>query len=64
MMRATRLLAQDDEQIAQIACAVGFINDGQFGRDFRRLFGLTPPYFRRALRFTSPSWIDPHDRLA
>jgi AraC-like DNA-binding protein len=50
MKRAAHLLTRDDEQVAQIAFAVGFNDNSQFGREFRELFGFTPRAFRSLLR--------------
>jgi AraC family transcriptional regulator len=50
MKRAAHLLTRDDEQVAQIAFAVGFNDNSQFGREFRELFGVTPRAFRSLLR--------------
>jgi AraC-like DNA-binding protein len=50
MKRAAHLLTRDDEQVAQIAFAVGFNDNSQFGREFRELFGFTPRTFRSLFR--------------
>jgi AraC-like DNA-binding protein len=46
---AIRLLAETDEQVAQIAYAVGYQNPGELNRVFRHYFRCTPRQFRRIL---------------
>lgn len=44
---AVREVAYSTEQIAQIAYHHGYEHAGQFNRDFRKTFGVTPRRFRR-----------------
>ncbi|MGI9240481.1 MAG: helix-turn-helix domain-containing protein [Verrucomicrobiales bacterium] len=48
--RAKDLLENTDEQVIDVAYAVGFEDTGNFTRMFRRVAGLTPIEFRRSLR--------------
>ncbi|MGJ5674484.1 MAG: helix-turn-helix domain-containing protein [Nostochopsis sp.] len=45
--RAQKLLMQNQQSIANIALQVGFANQSQFGRHFKRLTGVTPKQFFR-----------------
>jgi AraC-like DNA-binding protein len=47
MRPALRRLADSDEHVRQIACALGYEHASQFDRDFRRDFGMSPVQFRR-----------------
>lgn len=49
-LEAKRLLAHSDQQVAQIAAALGFADPAYFGRFFRRHTGKTPGQFRAAIR--------------
>jgi AraC family transcriptional regulator len=42
---AQKLMTQEHQSIANIALAVGFTNQSQFGRHFKRLIGVTPKQF-------------------
>ncbi|BAZ69664.1 putative transcriptional regulator [Fischerella sp. NIES-4106] len=44
---AQKLLMQNQQSIANIALQVGFANQSQFGRHFKRLTGVTPKQFFR-----------------
>src|SRR5215510_1902953 len=46
--RAQQLLAQTGLSLAEIACAVGFSDQGHLARHFRGLLGTTPREFRRS----------------
>jgi transcriptional regulator of acetoin/glycerol metabolism/AraC-like DNA-binding protein len=48
--RAQQMLAQTDLSLAEIACAVGFSDQGHLARHFRGLLGTTPREFRRSQR--------------
>jgi transcriptional regulator of acetoin/glycerol metabolism len=48
--RAQQLLAQTDLSLAEIACAVGFSDQGHLARHFRGCLGTTPREFRRSQR--------------
>ncbi len=45
--RAQKLLIQNQQSIANIALQVGFANQSQFGRHFKRFTGVTPKQFRK-----------------
>lgn len=45
--RAQQLLKQGNLAIADVALAVGFANQSQFTRHFKRIVGVTPKEFRR-----------------
>jgi len=46
--RAQQMLAQTGLPLAEIACAVGFSDQGHLARHFRGLLGTTPREFRRS----------------
>jgi AraC family transcriptional regulator len=46
---ARNLLRQDGITIAEVAAAVGFRGENQFGRVFLGIVGMTPSEFRRSL---------------
>jgi len=46
--RAQQMLAQTGLSLAEIACAVGFSDQGHLARHFRGLLGTTPREFRRS----------------
>ena len=48
--QATRMLAETDDAIAEIALAAGFSDQSHFSRVFRRHVGQTPAAFRRVSR--------------
>jgi len=48
--RAQQMLAHTDLSLAEIACAVGFSDQGHLARHFRGLLGTTPREFRRLQR--------------
>lgn len=48
--RATRGLAETDAPLAEIALAAGFADQSHFSNVFRRVTGLSPSAFRRAMR--------------
>jgi transcriptional regulator GlxA family with amidase domain len=48
--RAQQMLAHTDLSLAEIACAVGFSDQGHLARHFRGLLGTTPREFRRSQR--------------
>jgi AraC family transcriptional regulator len=47
--RATALLREEENSIAEIAQAVGFSSQSHLTVNFRRVTGLTPGQFRRSL---------------
>jgi AraC family transcriptional regulator len=47
--RATALLREEENSIAEIAQAVGFSSQSHLTVNFRRVTGLTPSQFRRSL---------------
>jgi AraC family transcriptional regulator len=49
MTRARRLLSNPDMSISEIAVAVGYATPSAFSAGFRRIVGMTPSAFRRAL---------------
>ena len=49
MRRAVQMLAVSDEQVAQIAYAVGYEHPSAFNHGFASLFGLSPRTYRRLL---------------
>lgn len=49
MEHAKHLLQTTKERVAEIGVACGFADPGQFSRDFRRIVGLTPSQWRRAI---------------
>lgn len=50
ILEARRLLAYSDEQIAQIAFALGYEDPAYFGRVFRKHIGMAPSRYRANLR--------------
>ncbi len=55
MRRAVQMLAATDEQVAQIAYAIGFEHPSPFNRSFASLFGVSPRAFRTFIRARSDS---------
>jgi CheY-like chemotaxis protein/AraC-like DNA-binding protein len=51
--RALLLVATSEEQLAQIAYAVGYAHASQLDRDFRHLFGVQPGWIRRCVQVSS-----------
>jgi DNA-binding response OmpR family regulator len=49
MRRAVQLLAASDEQVAQIAYAVGYEHPSAFNHGFANLFGVSPGNYRRLI---------------
>jgi AraC-like DNA-binding protein len=47
MRRAVQVLAVTDEQVAQIAYAVGYEHPSAFNHSFASVFGVSPRTFRR-----------------
>ncbi len=47
MHMATNLLASSEYSVSSIADMVGYVDQGQFAKVFRRVHGLTPSEFRR-----------------
>jgi len=47
---AKRLLQEPDARIVDVARSVGFESQGNFTRMFRRVAGLSPTQFRKAIR--------------
>ena len=52
--RARALMAYDDYNAGTAATAVGYESQSQFGREFKRLFGVTPTQDAANLRAQSP----------
>jgi len=48
--RAKELLQNSDQRIGDIALLVGFQDQGNFNRMFRRMGGMSPKQFRKAMR--------------
>jgi transcriptional regulator GlxA family with amidase domain len=44
--RAQQMLIQTDLSLAEVACAVGFFDQGHLARHFRHMLGTTPREFR------------------
>lgn len=59
--RALLLVVDSDEQLAQIAYAVGYPHPSQLDRDFRTLFGARPGALRRRVRPRFSTWRTSHD---
>ena len=53
MRRAVQMLAATNEQVAQIAYAIGFEHPSPFNRGFAKLFGVSPRAFRKIVRARS-----------
>jgi len=53
MRRAVQMLAVTDEQVAQIAYALGFEHPSPFNRSFASFFGVSPRAFRKIIRARS-----------
>ena len=49
MRRAVQMLAVGDEQVAQIAYALGYEHPSAFNHGFARVFGVSPRTFRRLI---------------
>ena len=49
--RAKELLQNSDQRIGDIALIVGFLDQGNFNRMFRRMSGMGPKQFRKAMRY-------------
>jgi AraC-like DNA-binding protein len=49
MRRAIQMLAASDEQISQIAYAVGYEHASAFNHSFGTLFGISPRVYRRLI---------------
>lgn len=47
MLRAIRLMGQEDLTLQEIASRVGYPNYGYFGRVFKQVMGMAPDQFRR-----------------
>jgi len=50
LLEAKRLLAHDDDPVAEIAAQLGFADAANFSKYFRHLAGVTPAVFRRDVR--------------
>ena len=50
MQTAATLLTQHDDSIAAIGDMVGYPDQGQFSKCFRRIYGLSPSEYRSAER--------------
>src|SRR5258707_1660917 len=48
--RAQQMLIQTDLSLAEVACAVGFFDQGHLARHFRHMLGTTPREFRWSQR--------------
>ncbi len=55
LQRASRLLAESDSAIKEIAWCCGFASASHFIRSFRMQFGMTPKTFRSEARATAPA---------
>ncbi len=53
--KATRMLAETDASITEVAHASGFFDHAHFSRAFRRQMSVSPSTYRRALR-PPPKW--------
>jgi transcriptional regulator GlxA family with amidase domain len=47
---AARLVVASDRRLADIACAIGFVDQAHMTRAFRATVGVTPGALRRSLR--------------
>lgn len=61
MHRATELLGESTQTVAEIALAVGYETESAFAKVFKRQLGATPGAYRRRLRKTetTPSRVEP-----
>jgi AraC-like DNA-binding protein len=59
MTRASRLLAESDASISDIAAQVGYQSDSAFTKAFARVVGQSPARYRRALRRAGTSRLEP-----
>ncbi len=54
LVRASRLLAENDSAVKEIAWCCGFASASHFIRSFRQQFGITPKSYRAQARATVP----------
>ena len=52
LRQARSRLIQDDADVASVGAEVGYDSPSQFGREYRRLFGISPGKDARRMRFT------------
>ena len=45
--KARELLENGFKRVKEIGCEVGFIDQSNFARDFRKIYGLTPSDYRK-----------------
>ena len=50
MQHAAKLLLEGDENVAQVARAVGYESQSKFSTEFHKAFGVLPTEYRRAAR--------------
>ena len=48
MQHAAKLLLEGDENVAQVARAVGYESQSKFSTEFHKAFGILPTEYRRS----------------